>query len=184
MQRPLFFAILLVLSAPLSLPLVAQTSTDDLAATENWWDRVGARFFSDDGLTTIRPEAEIRAQWTGLSADDQAAVRARCAALAGVGDGEATSQQQGANTGLGGSNDTAEAKDNANETAADGAPADSQAQTSDLTPKTADQTSVTGATGGNEVQQPAQGTAGYTGLAGGNPDDGAFAPVCKVIMSI
>ncbi len=170
-----------------STQLAAQTSGDDLAATENWWDRVGAQFFSDEGLTTVRPEPEIRAQWTALSSDDQAAVLARCDALEGIGTGEATSLQEGSNTGSGGMNDADEAVDNANETPADGALVDRQtekAASGGQTTEPADQTSVTGALDGKEIQQPADGTIGYTGLAGGRPEDAAFAPVCALIRDI
>lgn len=63
--------------------VAAQTVNDDMKATENWWDAVGAEFFGEASPREPRPEYEIRAQWTGLSADHQAAVQARCPALAG-----------------------------------------------------------------------------------------------------
>ena len=187
MHRTLPLAIILALSIQLPSFVGAQTTGDDLPATENWWDKVGAKFFSDKGLTTLRPEAEIRAQWTALSADDQAAVRARCAELAGQGTGEAASQQQSSNTGLDEINDTNEAADNANETADDEAPAKLDAEIAGenaVEPESADETSVTGTTNGIEIQKPAEGTIGYTGMAGGNPDDLAFTPVCTLIVGL
>lgn len=68
----------LCLTALLASPAHAQTSNDDMSSTENWWDDVGAAFFANDMLNTPQPEFDIRAHWTALSADDQAAIRARC----------------------------------------------------------------------------------------------------------
>ena len=187
MHRTLPLAIMLALSFQLPSSVGAQTTGDDLPAIENWWDKVGAKFFSDEGLTMLRPEAEIRAHWTALSADDQAAVRARCAELGGQGTGEAASQQQGSNTGLDAINDTNEAADDANQTATDEAPARLKAEITGENAEEADpadQTSVTGAADGTEIQEPAEGTIGYTGLAGGNPDDLAFAPVCTLVVGL
>ncbi|MBC7739998.1 MAG: hypothetical protein H7245_22920, partial [Candidatus Saccharibacteria bacterium] len=48
----------------------------------------------------------------------------------------------------------------------------------------AEQPSITGAEQGKEVQQPAEGTIGYTGLAGGNPENLDFSPVCKLIAKL
>ena len=183
---------------------MAQTSSDDLAATESWWDKVGAKFFSDDGLQTMRPDLEIRAQWTGLSADDQAAIRARCAKAAGNGTGQAASQQQGGNTGLGDANEvqtgTQQVETNQAGVAVTADPAvkvpdavvatdgtttaPQSAPQSDSQPQAAEQTSTTGAAQGKEVQQAAKGTIGYTGLAGGNPENLDFSPVCTLIAKL
>ena len=200
LHRTLPLAVVVALATQLATPLMAQTSTDDLAATENWWDKVGGKFFSDDGLRTMRPDLEIRAQWTGLSADDQAAIRARCAEMAGTGTGQAASQQQGGNTGLGdangvqaGSQQAATNQSGAVQTADPAVKVpDAVVQTdgtttapqSDTQPAGADQTSTTGAAQGKEVQQPAKGTIGYTGLAGGNPENLDFSPVCKLIAEL
>ena len=198
-------ALLLALTAHVAFPVMAQTSTDDLAATESWWDKVGAKFFSDEGLKTMRPDLEIRAQWTGLSADDQAAIRARCAELAGKGTGQAASLQEGGNTGLGdtdgiqsgndqiATNQVAtnqagvpETADPAVKTPAEAVQTDgtTRAPQSPSQPEGAEQTSITGAEQGKEVQQAAEGTIGYTGLAGGNPDDLDFSPVCQLIAKL
>jgi len=187
MHRTLPLAIILALSIQLPSFVGAQTTGDDLPATENWWDKVGAKFFSDKGLTTLRPEAEIRAQWTALSADDQAAVRARCAELSGQGTGDVASQQQGSNTGLDGINDTDEAAENADETATDEAPETLEAAITGenaVKPDSADEASVTGTTDEIEIQKPAEGTIGYTGMAGGNPENLAFAPICTLIVGL
>lgn len=170
MNRMYHVAVALALAAMLASPLAAQTSTDDASATENWWDRVGAKFFSDEGLTTVRPEYEIRAQWTGLSADDQAAVLARCAALKGEGTGDAASLQQGSNTGLG--------------TARTDSTATEQVNNGNSEPETSEKLTVTGSSDGKEIQNAAQGTIGYTGLGGGSSDDAALAPVCSLISGL
>lgn len=173
-----------------ALPAIAQTAGDDLPATETWWDRVGAGFFSDEGLTLLRPESEIRAHWTALSSDDQAAVRARCATLAdtaGVGDttgASVPSAQSGSNTELGATQSEQALEDDLVELPADqGTRQASDAP--DVAAGTAGETSVTGAIGGEEVQEPADGVQPYTGLAGSvTTDDAQLQPVCSVIAGI
>jgi len=95
-MKQIFLAFCLA-AAPLSVPVtaVAQATNDDSPAIENWWDNVGAAFFSDAGLTIPRSEFEIRAQWTALSEEDQTAIRARCAGLASGQTVESTSEQDG-----------------------------------------------------------------------------------------
>ncbi|MDT8854398.1 hypothetical protein RNZ50_05005 [Paracoccaceae bacterium Fryx2] len=61
-----FTIAVLLLGTALAAPGFAQTSNDDTVATEAWWDKVGAGFFSDASLETPRPEFEIRAHFTGL----------------------------------------------------------------------------------------------------------------------
>lgn len=173
-----------------ALPVYAQTAGDDLPAAENWWDRVGAGFFSDEGLTALRPEHEILAQWTALSADDQAAVRARCALLTDPGSRAETSgttvpsQQLGSNTELGASQTAQAGQDDAVELPADaGTPQPDDAP--DISAEAADQTSITGAVDGDEVHRPAEGIEPYTGLGGGvTPSDAQLEPVCSVIAGI
>lgn len=166
-------------------PAFAQTSGDDLPSTENWWDRVGAGFFSDEGLTALRPRHEILAHWSALSQDDQDAIRARCAVLAsGAEDTTGVtvpSDQLGSNTELGATQseralhrDNTQLPDDAGTTRTDSAP--------DISDDAADQTTITGAVGGAEVHRPAEGIEPYTGLAGGvTPDDAQVSPVCGVI---
>jgi hypothetical protein len=144
----------------LAAPVAAQTTNDDTSATENWWDKVGADFFSDATMEMPRPEYEIRAQWTGLSADDQAAVRARCAAARGQSDGTAPSLQEADENNA---PDTTEAdRAAAPRPAGEAAGAASQAAQADLT-------TTTGAVEGRErqVASPDGQPAPYTGLAGG-----------------
>ncbi|MDO9639887.1 MAG: hypothetical protein Q7J44_15220 [Pseudotabrizicola sp.] len=191
MFRPLACAALLAATAVIAPPVYAQTATDDLPSAENWWDRVGANFFSDDGLRTLRPQHEILAQWTALSEDDQAAVLERCAILADRAQNTTStdgvtvpSEQRGSNTELG-----ATASERALH--ADGAelPADEGTQRADTAPdmagQAADQTSITGAVGGAEVHSPADGVQPYTGLAGGvTADDAELRPICGVVAGI
>lgn len=142
---------------PATLPSVAQTTNDDTSFEENWWDRVGAGFFSDASLRTPRPEFEIRAHWTGLSPDDQAAVRARCARGP---DGTAASLQEGDED----NNPDSTAAERADATAprlqGDGEPA---------VPPAHQDTTTTGSVEGEEVQRASLQSrpAADTGLAGG-----------------
>ncbi|NEX46489.1 hypothetical protein [Pseudotabrizicola algicola] len=167
-----------VAALPALAPAYAQTAGNDLPAAETWWDRVGAGFFSDEGLTLLRPEFEIRAHWTALSSDDQAAILERCAILADRADVSDTSgavvpsQQQGSNTGLG---DTQDAQATGSEL-----PADEGVQREATAP-----TSISGAADGAEVHRPSEGVQPYTGLAGGvTPDDAQLRPVCSVVAGI
>lgn len=180
-------------------PALSQTAGDDQPSTENWWDRVGSGFFSDEGLTVLRPEPEIRAHWTALSSDDQAAVLERCAILmnqAGTPDtsgASVPSEQLGSNTELGETSTdglaTGDADDGALQDDSVELPADEGAPraeaTADSAPAAANETSVTGAIDGAEVHSPDDDVQTYTGLAGGvSPEDAQLRPVCSVIASI
>ncbi|MDB5658948.1 MAG: hypothetical protein JWS10_1563 [Cypionkella sp.] len=168
-------------------PAFSQTASDDQPSAENWWDTVGAGFFSDKGLTLLRSEHEIRAHWTGLSADDQAAVLQRCGVLAAPADATGSgssvqSQQSGSNTEEG-VTEPGQSADGGNRAAGEALPSTDDAATA--TPGTTNQTSITGATEGQEVHNPANGTEPYTGLAGSmGPNDDQFRSVCSVIARI
>ncbi len=178
-------ACLAFLAAP---PSFAQSASDDLTSAENWWDRVGAGFFSDKGLTLLRPESEIRAHWTGLSADDQAAVLKRCAALAAPDDATGgagvavPSEQSGSNTEAG-VTEPGQSADGGDRPAGEATPhADDSAPAAT---GTRDQTSITGAVDGKEVHAPAEGPEPYTGLAGGvDAEDAQLGSVCSVVAGI
>jgi hypothetical protein len=152
---------------------VAQTANDDTTSTENWWDKVGAGFFSDEGLTTLRSEFEIRAHWTGLSQDDQSAVRARCDELTGEGPGTAPSLQEG---------DEDENPDTTEAERRDIPEASMQNDASDDTGNAA--TTTTGSVEGEERQiaKPAADGATETGLAGST--DGNLARICDLIRTL
>ena len=184
------FRTLICIASLVALPAFAQTAGDDLPSTENWWDRVGAGFFSDQGLTVLRPAHEIRAHWTALSSDDQAAVRERCAILADSAEGTDTtgvsvpSEQLGSNTGLGETQSDLLPEGDVVQLPADEG-TQQPATAPDLNGDTTDQTSITGAVGGEEVHDPATGVQPYTGLAGGvTADDAQLRPVCGVIAGI
>ena len=83
--------VVLIIVIAIATPLAAQTSNDDMPVIENWWDKVGADFFGKATMDELRPENEIRAQWTGPSGDDQAASLARCAKANGQSAGASTS---------------------------------------------------------------------------------------------
>lgn len=158
-------------------PIMAQTVTDDMKATENWWDAVGADFFSEATMQEPRPASEIRAQWTGLSADDQAAVRARCAAAAGDGSVVAPSLQEGSED----NTPDASATD-----LADGVlPGGVDPATGAVDPGlTAGETTTTGSVGGVEVQtaSPSDTPAPDTGLAGGA--EAEMVLICDLIAEL
>lgn len=185
------FRTFVVAASLAAMPAFAQTAGDDLPAAETWWDRVGAGFFSDQGLTLLRPEHEIRAHWTALSADDQAAVLERCAVLAETDGAVDTSgvavpsTQQGSNTELGGTEAERLLEDDLVELPADEGvqrPVDAP----DVAAGSTAQTSITGAVEGAEVHRPADGgVQPYTGLAGGvTADDAQLKPVCSVVAQI
>lgn len=161
-------------------PVFAQTANDDMKATENWWDEVGADFFGEATMQEPRPEYEIRAQWTGLSADDQAAVRARCAALEGGQTATAPSLQEGPDD----NNPDATAAD-----LADGAAPGTAVQTATPNDTTAapgaSETTTTGSIGGAEAQSASPSTtpAPDTGLAG-STGDGGLVLICDLIPDL
>lgn len=160
----------------------AQTTTDDSPSTENWWDQVGAAFFSDEALVSARPEYEVRAQWTGLSEDDQAALKARCEALA---------------TGTAVSSQSSEDGMTDDRTGTPGVGAGPDATNSEAAGVEGDEfdagatgTTVTGDEGTIERQRASVETTepGETGLAGqggasNDPEVAQMVPVCDLIRS-
>lgn len=101
-----------ILATTLAYPVVAQTDTQsgDPLTTEktgrvgvsgvgsdtgslppDWDGEIGDALFSDTGTGTLRPETEFRANFSGLSAEQQAAVRTHCNA----GGSPSTSQAEG-----------------------------------------------------------------------------------------
>ncbi len=168
------------LAAPLS-PALAQATNDDTASTENWWDKVGAAFFSDANLEVPRAEYEIRAQWTALSDDDQAAIRARCAEARGEGEGTAASLQEG---------DEDNAPDATTTDLADDAPPVAEGAVTDETDAelaAGEATTTTGSADAVEVQDPAQSgeVLPYTGLAGGiEADEVRTVRICDIVAKL
>lgn len=148
-----------------------------MKATENWWDAVGSDFFNAASMQEPRPEYEIRAQWTGLSADDQAAVRARCASGDGNGTAVAPSLQEGPEDNDPDAN-PAELADGVLPGGVD--PATGQVDQG-LAPG---ETTTTGSVGGVEVQtaSPTDTPAPDTGLAGGS--DTNMVLFCDLIAEI
>lgn len=171
---------LMLLLALSAAPIAAQTSNDDMPAIENWWDKVGADFFGPATMQEPRPEHEIRAQWTGLSADDQAAVLARC-----TDEGSQTAAQTSATSLQEGSTDEGKAATSAD--LADIPPAP-LAKGSDDTRDTATQaTTTTGSAGGTELQtsQADNSAALDTGLAGGTGASGTnMVLICELIPNL
>lgn len=167
----------LVIALVCAGPALAQTVNDDTKAAENWWDAVGADFFSEATMQEPRPEYEIRAQWTGLSADDQAAVLARCAAAAGLDPAAPASMQEGPEDN--GPDTTAAEK-------ADGAlPGDVDPTSGAVDPGQAGgETTTTGSVGGVEVQtaSPSDTPAPDTGLAGGQETN--MVLICDLIPEL
>lgn len=177
MQRTVL-ALALMVAFPAAFQVGAQTSNDDTPATENWWDEVGADFFSEASMQEPRPEYEIRAQWTALSADDQAAVRARCAAPAGE-NAAALSTQEG-------SEDTAP-DTNAAELADAPETGLVDPATGAVDPAAATEAqTTTGSVDGDEVQEAASSDepAPYTGLAGGVGENTNMVLICDLIDAL
>lgn len=75
------------LVALMAAPAFAQEATDNADGSTaadvdtEMEARVGTTFFSDEGMTTMRTAEEIQTNWATLSAEDQAALRARCEAV-------------------------------------------------------------------------------------------------------
>lgn len=114
----------------LAAPAFAQTATtegDTMSATDQaeLSTRVGSTFFSDDAMTTLRPSADIQAQWSTLSPADQDALRARCTALIGMepskgdGSGDATATDAGSASDSSSGSDSTEAADQSDTTTAE-----------------------------------------------------------------
>jgi len=159
-------------------PVWSQATNDDTPAIENWWDEVGADFFSEATMQEPRPDYEIRAQWTGLSADDQGAVLARCAALAGE-TVSAPSTQEGSEDNAPDTN-AAELADSPETGLVDPA-------TGAIDPAiTSDEKTTTGSVNGVEVQEasPSDTPAPDTGLAGGTGDKTNMVLICDLIPEL
>ena len=169
--------VVLIIVIAIATPLAAQTSNDDMPAIENWLDKVGADFFGKATMDELRPENEIRAQWTGPSADDQAASLARCAKANGQSAGASTSLQEGS---------TDEGEDSTAEQLADEVPA-LVGPDGEQSAQAAEATSSTGSVSGKKIQVPAAdgAPAPDTGLAGatGGPDN-KMIRICELIPNL
>ena len=162
--------VVLIIVIAIATPLAAQTSNDDMPVIENWWDKVGADFFGKATMDELRPENEIRAQWTGPSAGDQAASLARCTKAIGQSAGASTSLQEGSTA----------------EQLADEVPA-LVGPDGEQSAQAAEATSSTGSVSGKKIQVPAAdgASAPDTGLAGatGGPDN-KMIRICELIPNL
>ena len=167
--------VLIALAICLTTPLAAQTANDDTPAIENWWDKVGADFFGPATMQDSRPEHEIRAQWTGLSADDQAAVLARCGSNNGKASLEPNSKQEGS-TDAGQANTTADLADIV-------LPSNKAVDPSTQVDRS---TTATGSVGGTEKQVARKDTpspdTGLSGASGGT--ETKMALICDLIPTL
>jgi hypothetical protein len=82
----------------LAAPVFAQTTAMDNSDLSS---RVGTSFYSDDTMMTLRDTADIQTQWTTISAEDQAAIRARCEVVNAAVDTGASGESTGPATGDG-----------------------------------------------------------------------------------
>lgn len=57
----------------------AAVAQSDMVMGEDWNEATVSAFFADDGAMTPLDEAEMRTNWSALSAEDQATVMASCA---------------------------------------------------------------------------------------------------------
>jgi hypothetical protein len=162
-----------LLILPAILPAAAQATNDDTATGENWWDKVGAGFFTSATMKTLRPATEIRAHWTALSAGNQVVVSARCASA----DGTAASLHEGEEDE---SRQHQTTTDLADRTVTEPSGKDGTAVVPD-----ADGTTTTGSVNGAEVHKASPSTmpAPNTGLAGGD-GDGSMVTVCQLIAKL
>lgn len=171
--------LMILLAMFVATTAAAQTSNDDMPAIENWWDKVGADFFGPATMQEPRPEPEIRAQWTGLSADDQAAVIARCGENAKTSTpASAPSQQEGS---------TDQGKEPTPADLADTPPASPADDSDDVQDDAARATTTTGSVKGAEVQtsQSDASAAPDTGLAGGTGGSAAkMVLICDLVPSL
>ena len=74
--------------------MVADPSTTASTAPTGWSASMNSAFYTDDGVT-VRPEADVRANWSKLSQAEREQVKADCAAMVNDGASE--------NTGMSGS---------------------------------------------------------------------------------
>lgn len=170
----------LACATALAPPASAQTVNDDTPATANFRDRVGAGFFSEATLLTPRSESEIRAHWTGLSEDDRAAVRARCAARQGQPATPAALLQESDNA------------TDQNATDTDGRADENAGNTASNTGETNPAATATGSVNGQEMHGQAMQSSNQsdppaptTGLAGGVENQGKrMLPVCDLIRQL
>lgn len=73
---------LLALLAALGLaPGALAQSGAGPSAGPNWAGPIGEAFFADEGMATLRPEAELSRNWDALPEEDKAQVRRDCAAM-------------------------------------------------------------------------------------------------------
>ena len=98
-----------ILVAMLAVPAFAQTDSTDSTKPEDTLSlRTGTAFYTDDSNMTMRSAEEIQTNWTTMSAEDQAAVRATCENLPapatelqpskGAGDATSTNDSSGTTT--------------------------------------------------------------------------------------
>lgn len=60
----------------------AGTAANNTEMMQKWKGPIGAAFFTDDTMTTLRGEADMKTAWASLSTEQQAQVKADCSATA------------------------------------------------------------------------------------------------------
>ena len=83
-------AVILLTAALFAAPAFAQTQTDSAADDAEMQRSQLMPFYTDDTMGTMRSEADIQTYWGTLGAEDQEALKARCATTmqsSGGGDG-------------------------------------------------------------------------------------------------
>lgn len=71
--------------------------TTNSTSPGGWSNSMNSAFYTDDGVT-LRPEAEIRANWSTLSEAERLQVKADCAAQVNAGSTENTGRSDSAGT--------------------------------------------------------------------------------------
>ena len=97
-------AVILLTAALFAAPAFAQTQTDSAADDAEMQRSQLMPFYTDDTMGTMRSEADIQTYWGTLGAEDQEALKARCATTmqssgGGDGSGGSTGETGGATEG-------------------------------------------------------------------------------------
>ncbi len=185
----------------LAAPVFAQTTAMDNSDLSS---RVGTSFYSDDTMMTLRDTADIQTQWPTISAEDQAAIRARCEIVNAAVDTGASGESTGPATGDGAvadavpsdgtatTADTGSSDDSTGPATGDGA-ADDAADAAGVEPSTGAEAGATVDSGSSdESTGPATGDgAAETGsapsmMADANfiDDDVRMQPICAAIQGL
>jgi hypothetical protein len=147
----------------------------DKALTKDWSGPIGDAFFTDDSMTTLKSQDEIKSSWATLSAEQQAQVKQDCA-------GVSTSTASSTDTTTSGTTATPPTDTTASETTTSGGMStDTTASTTTGTTTTTSPDTAASASGtaGTDATGPAAG-----GAAGAGIYSVAMTELCSMITSM